>query len=73
MLRDHIFSVFNSNWFSSFARIPASLFSAEVRIRNTIHIGHKNNTVADEFTTNTHRWFHDERPHLIECLEYAEI
>jgi len=38
-LRVLLLEQFGSNWFSSFARIPAALFSAEVRVRNTIHVG----------------------------------
>src|SRR5205085_2710289 len=40
-LRSLLYKSYSSNWFSSFARIPAALFSSEVRVRNTIHIGHK--------------------------------
>ncbi|MBB5661088.1 Eco57I restriction-modification methylase domain-containing protein [Brevundimonas halotolerans] len=71
-LRDLLFREFSTNWFSSFARIPAALFSAEVRVRNTIHIGQRNGIRA-AYTTVTHRWFEEARPHLIPRLEYARF
>lgn len=71
-LRDYLLKNFSANWFSSFARIPAALFSAEVRVRNTIHIGQKSGGSGNR-TTITHRWFEEARPHLIERIEYAEF
>ena len=37
-LREMLYNGYSFNWFSSFARIPAALFSAEVRVRNVIHL-----------------------------------
>lgn len=70
-LRDFILEKFPANWFSSFARIPAALFSADVRVRNTIHVGLRSGQTGHH-TTITHRWFEAARPHLIEQLEYAK-
>lgn len=69
-LRDYLLNQFAGNWFSSFARIPAALFSADVRVRNTIHIGKKSGPSA-AYTTITHRWFEEARPHLVQRIEYA--
>jgi len=71
-LRDFIFEKFLANWFSSFARIPAALFSADVRVRNTIHIGLRSGQTGHH-TTITHRWFEVARPHLVERIEYARF
>lgn len=81
-----ILDSYGENWFSSFARIPAALFSFDVRVRNTIHIGHKSSGAARQHTTpqhttpqhttrqhttRLHRWFESARPHLFELLQYA--
>ena len=71
-LRDFLLREFSSNWLSSFARIPAALFSAEVRVRNTIHLGLKSGN-AGNHTTITHRWFEEARPYLVEKIEYANF
>lgn len=69
--RELLFAVYSENWFSSFARIPAALFNFDVRIRNTIHIGHKSEKPARQYSTRLHRWFEAARPHLFELIEYA--
>lgn len=71
-LRDLLLAEFPANWFSSFARIPAALFSADVRVRNTIHIGMRSGN-SGHHTTITHRWFEEARPHLVERIEYANF
>lgn len=71
-LRNLLLDQFAGNWFSSFARIPAALFSADVRVRNTIHIGSRGGR-AGNYTTITHRWFEEARPYLVERIEYAEF
>jgi hypothetical protein len=71
-LRNLLLEKFKGNWFSSFARIPAALFSADVRVRNTIHIGARSGS-AGHHTTITHRWFEEARPHLVERIEYASF
>lgn len=71
-LRNHLLDTFTTSWFSSFARIPAALFSAEVRVRNTIYIGLRLGAPGHH-TTITHRWFEVARPHLVERIEYARF
>ena len=71
-LRNFLMTQFSANWFSSFARIPAALFNADVRVRNTIHIGHRSGR-SGHHTTITHRWFEEARPHLVERIEYAKF
>ena len=71
-LRNLLLERFGTNWFSSFARIPAALFSAEVRVRNTIYLGSRRGR-KKAYTTSTHRWFEEARPHLVQKLQYAEF
>ena len=70
-LRKLLFSKYGRNWFSSFGRIPSALFSFDVRVRNTIHIGHKSLKCQVNCTSRLHRWFEAARPHLFATLEYA--
>jgi hypothetical protein len=72
-LRSFLSGHYSRNWFSSFARIPAALFSADVRVRNTIHIGCSSDTEKAEYSTVLHRWFEAARPHLFSALRYAPI
>ena len=62
---------YGTNWFSSFGRIPAALFSSDVRVRNTIHIGHKSRRTSGAYTSRLHRWFEAGRATLFQSLEYA--
>ena len=61
------------NWFSSFGRIPSALFSFDVRVRNTIHLGKKSRHNSANYTTRLHRWFEAARQHLFPELEYASF
>ena len=65
-----LFTKYNCNWFSAFARIPAALFAAEVRVRNVIHIGSKTGNTSS-YTSRLHRWFEVYRPHLFGAIEYS--
>jgi hypothetical protein len=69
LLRD----TYAENWFAHFGRIPSALFSHDVRIRNTIHLGARQAVRAGNYTTRLHRWFDAERPRLFSTLEYAEF
>jgi len=71
--RKLLFASFAENWFASFARIPAALFNFDVRIRNTIHLGHKSTGAGLNHTTRLHRWFEAARPHLFELIEYTSF
>ena len=62
---------YSRNWFSSFGRIPAALFSHDVRVRNTVHIGAKGHAPSINYSTRLYRWFEGFRPHLVPSLEYA--
>lgn len=60
------------NWVSTFARIPAALFSADVRVRNTIWIRQKSGDLqSSTYTTRLHRWYEKQRPALFQELEFA--
>jgi hypothetical protein len=71
-LRNLLFEQFSGTWFSSYARIPSALFSAEVRVRNTIFVGHRSSGES-KMTTVLHRWFTQARPHLFATLSYASF
>jgi hypothetical protein len=66
-----LFREYGENWFASFGRIPSALFPFDVRVRNTIHIGHKSGQAGRQHTTRLHRWFEAARPHLLSLLEYV--
>jgi len=70
--RQLLFERYGDNWFASFGRIPAALFAGDIRIRNTIHLGHKSDQPGHPFTTRLHRWFEAYRPHLLQTLEAGE-
>ena len=70
-LRRLIFRSYAENWFSSYGRIPSALFSVDVRVRNTIHLGHRGSAAPRCHTTRLHRWFAAARPALFQCLQYA--
>lgn len=70
-LRKLLFASYGTNWFSSFARIPAALFANDVRVRNCIHIGAKHAPIPRNYTTRLHRWFEEARPDLFPTLTYA--
>lgn len=72
-LRALLEETYPSNWYSSFARIPAALFSADVRVRNVIHIGLRAGGRAEPKTTRLHRWFEEYRPHLMQSLSYVSF
>jgi hypothetical protein len=64
-----------NGWFSFFARIPAGLFSGDVRVRNCIFLLEKKK-IADErsfFTTRIHRWFSETREGLFDKLHYSRF
>lgn len=74
-LRQTLCSDLSANWFSSFGRIPSALFSFDVRVRNTIHLGRKGQRPAERASTNwasrLHRWFEIERSNLFPLLSYS--
>jgi hypothetical protein len=72
-LRGVLYEGFAINWFSSFGRIPSALFSFDVRVRNTIHLGSRASPDGEKaaWTSRLHRWFDIERPHLMPMLKYA--
>jgi hypothetical protein len=71
--RQLLYSDYAANWFSSFGRIPAALFSHDVRVRNTIHIGSKAGGLPQNMTARLHRWFEAYRPFLLSTLAYAQF
>ena len=71
-LRRLLFSAYQTNWFSSFGRIPAALFAHDVRVRNTIHLGAKRGD-GNQYTTRLHRWFESERDCLLNLMSYSRF
>lgn len=71
--RQLLFDTYAENWFSSYGRIPSALFSFDVRVRNTIHIGHSSSRNKTAHTTRLHRWFQKDRPHLFQCIRYSDF
>lgn len=72
-LRQMLYRCYQGNWFSHFARIPAALFAADVRVRNTIHIGRVGGDADRPLTSRLHRWFEVARPHLFASLSYSSF
>jgi hypothetical protein len=56
----------SNGWFSFYARIPAGLFSGDVRVRNCVFVLEKgrNDSLAKFHTTRIHRWFTGSRETL---------
>ncbi len=62
----------STSWLSFYARIPAGLFSGDVRVRNCIYLVDKSKKEKElSYTTRIHRWFSESRPYLIEKLKYV--
>ncbi len=74
-VREFIYENMNNSWFSFFARIPAGLFSGDVRVRNCIYFIEKNSNlkVKKQFTTRIHRWFSETRSNLIDKIAFTEF
>lgn len=60
-------------WFSFYGRIPAGLFSGNVRVRNCIVIYSGTSESKKYFTTRLHRWFSEKREGLFENLHYTSF
>ena len=71
--RKLLFADYATNWFSSFGRIPAALFSHDVRVRNTIHLGAKSVEKSKNMSTRLHRWFEAYRPALMQMMTYGSF
>lgn len=71
--RDLLCTRYQHNWFSSYGRIPAALFAADVRVRNVIHIGLNGSGKKQQHTTRLHRWFEEFRPSLMQSLCYVQF
>lgn len=62
-------------WFSFYGRIPAGLFSGDVRVRNCIFLIDKKEPKEEKqfFTTRIHRWFSEARINLLQKLNYTQF
>lgn len=63
----------SSAWFSFYARIPAGLFSGDVRVRNCIFLIDKSAKKNEKkfYTTRIHRWFTEARNQLLPKVSYT--
>ena len=71
--RKFLFRHYGQNWFSSFGRIPDALFSFDVRVRNTLHIGHKMAEPSAAYSTRLHRWYKEARELLFNNIQYVRF
>ena len=69
--RKFLFRNYSQNWFSSFGRIPDALFSSDVRVRNTVHLGLKTAKKRVAYSSRLHRWFSRERATLFDNIQYV--
>lgn len=74
-LRFLIKSNASNAWFSFYARIPAGLFTGDVRVRNCIYVLEKteNSKVKTFHTTRIYRWIAEARPNLIFKISYTNF
>ena len=71
--RKFLFRHYGQNWFSSFGRIPDALFSFDVRVRNTVHLGHKIAGLRVAYSTRLHRWYKEARTLLFDNIQYVRF
>ena len=71
--RKFLFRHYGQNWFSSFGRIPDALFSFDVRVRNTVHLGHKIAEPRAAYSTRLHRWYKEARALLFDNIQYVRF
>jgi hypothetical protein len=73
--RKYLISNSCNAWFSFYARIPAGLFSGDVRVRNCIFLleNNKDTTKYNYYTTRIHRWFSESRDFLFNKLNYSHF
>lgn len=65
----------SDKWFSFFGRIPAGLFSGDVRVRNCIAIINKSNNFlkTHSYTSRMHRWFSNQRNFIFTSIQYSQF
>ena len=71
--RKFLFRHYGQNWFSSFGRIPDALFSFDVRVRNTVHLGHRTAEPRVAYSTRLHRWYKRARALLFDNIQYVRF
>ena len=72
VLREYLYEQCVHLWFSSFGRIPSTLFSFDTRVRNTIYLAKRSTeTAPSRMTTRLHRWFDSDRPYLFDNISYC--
>lgn len=76
VLRNLLRLRFPEAWASSYARIPAGLFTNDTRVRNTIFVGRADGArdrgrFGVMHTTRCRRWISEYRPHLFETTRYT--
>ena len=76
VLRNLLRLRFPEAWASSYARIPAGLFTNDTRVRNTIFVGRADGardrgSFGVMHTTRCRRWISEYRPHLFDTTRYT--
>jgi hypothetical protein len=71
-IRNLLLNHFHVAWMSNFAIRPAKLFEG-VEQRLTIYISTPSNQERQVFTSKYHQWYVDERPNLLQRIEYANV
>ena len=72
-VRSELFKHAKYLWCSFYARIPAGLFSGDVRVRNCIYILQPGSRILCSYTTKIHRWFSSDRDNLFFKLRYSNF
>ena len=72
-VRSELFKHAKYLWCSFYARIPAGLFSGDVRVRNCIYILQPGSRILCSYTTKIHRWFSSDRDRLFFKLRYSNF
>ena len=72
-VRSELFKHAKYLWCSFYARIPAGLFSGDVRVRNCIYILQPGSRILCSYTTKIHRWFSSDRDSLFFKLRYSNF
>lgn len=72
-VRSELFNHAKYLWSSFYARIPAGLFSGDVRVRNCIYLLCPGDKLMQSYATKIHRWFSDGRNNLFFKLMYSRF
>ena len=73
-LRQTLFQMADALWFANFEIFPCRLFeNAFQRVSIVLMARHQLKEITTLQVTRTHRWFAQERSHLLQCLTYTKV